>query len=124
MRYKLDSNGYFTAVFFGCNGLNCAEYNGVIPEGFLDNIKAYKLINGVIVYDEERAQKCAGQCAIECEEYHLTTKREVLDLLNSIFYSLSIDSEGNIYAQIEADNENTKLEYDANTGDLFAFQYI
>lgn len=81
MRYKLDSNGYFSAVFFGCNGLNCLEYNGDIPVGFLDNIKAYKLIDGVIVYDEERAKACEAQCKTECDNYHHTTKQEVLELI-------------------------------------------
>lgn len=83
MRYKLDSEGYFCAVFFGCQGMDCAEYNGTIPDGFMSNIKAYKLVDGVITYDAERAAYCESKCVEERNDYHLTTKKEVLELITN-----------------------------------------
>lgn len=62
MRYILDEDGYILNVYFGCFGVNCTEYTGTIPEGYdslIDwvenaNIRAYKIVDGNLVYDEAR----------------------------------------------------------------------
>lgn len=67
MRYILDDLGYIEEISFGgyieCNNKTCTEYTGAIPEGYdslIDwvekaNIRAYKLVDGNLVFDETRA---------------------------------------------------------------------
>ena len=63
LRYKLDWNGYVSAVAFGCYLDNCAEYKGEIPIGYssLDEwatnacVNAYYLdSSGNLVIDYEK----------------------------------------------------------------------
>lgn len=106
MRYKLDEKGYFCTVYIGCSGIDCSEYNGTIPDGFLSNIKAYKLVDGVITYDEARAAECASRCASECEDYHYTSKKEVLELIdeNGGAIDISLDESGKLIVKKGEDN--------------------
>jgi hypothetical protein len=63
MRYELDENGYICKVFFGCHSGNCTLYEGEIPVGYETledwatqaNIRAYKLVDGNLTYDIDRA---------------------------------------------------------------------
>lgn len=63
MRYELDENEYIYKVFFGCYGESCTEYKGKIPLGYYSleewaekaNIRAYKIVDGNLTYDAERA---------------------------------------------------------------------
>ena len=62
MRYELDGNGYVNKVFFGCNSGTCTEYTGDVPTGYETlekwseeaNIKAYKVVDGQLVYDSAK----------------------------------------------------------------------
>ena len=63
MRYKLDSNGYITSVAFGCYLIDCVEYTGLVPAGYvsLDSwsetayVNAYYIdANGNLVLDKDR----------------------------------------------------------------------
>jgi hypothetical protein len=65
MRYILDDNGYIDSVSctpFNCKDKSCQEYTGTIPSGYdtLEewaqnaNIRAYKITNNNLVYDEAK----------------------------------------------------------------------
>lgn len=66
MRYILDDLGYIEEVSFGaeiiCNDKNCTEYIGDIPDGYENllewsvnaNIRAYKIVDDNLVFDENR----------------------------------------------------------------------
>jgi hypothetical protein len=66
MRYVLDDLGYIEA--FSCNPIicdnkTCSAYSGTTPEGYSSlqewaqtaNIRAYKIVDGNLTYDEARA---------------------------------------------------------------------
>lgn len=61
-RYILDNDGYIANFYFGCYGENCIAYEGAVPEGYESledwynnaNIRAYKIVDGNLVYDENR----------------------------------------------------------------------
>jgi hypothetical protein len=60
MRYEL-KDGYVSKVFFGCHSGKCTLYEGIIPDGYETleqwadnaNIRAYKIVDGNLVFDEE-----------------------------------------------------------------------
>jgi hypothetical protein len=65
MRYILDDNGYIDSVSctpFNCKDKSCQEYTGTIPDGYLTldewalnaNIRAYKIVDNNLVYDETK----------------------------------------------------------------------
>lgn len=51
MRYKLDADGYISAVSFGCALDGCTEYTGTIPSGYntLDDWSTYACINAYYI---------------------------------------------------------------------------
>lgn len=67
MRYIVDAAGYVKNISFGgfitCGGVNCAEYTGIIPEGYDDleewyfaereHLYRWKIVNGNLTVDEE-----------------------------------------------------------------------
>lgn len=72
MRYILDDQGYVEIVSCNpieCESKSCTEYKGLIPLGYYSleewaakaNIRAYKIVDGTLTYDAERA------AAIEAE---------------------------------------------------------
>jgi hypothetical protein len=72
MRYILDDLGYIEAIsctFIECSNKSCTEYTGAIPEGYetLDdwvlnaNIRAYKIVDNNLVYDEARAAELEAE---------------------------------------------------------------
>ena len=75
MRYILDDEGYISSVYFGCYGVGCTEYTGAIPEeyetleewGENANIKAYKVVDGNLIYDAAKDNEI--QLLIEKELY-------------------------------------------------------
>ena len=79
MRYELCENGYINKVFFGCHSGTCTLYEGNIPEGYNSleewadnaNIRAYKIVDGNLVYDSERDN------ALQ-EEWANCGKREII----------------------------------------------
>ena len=65
MRYILDDNGYIESVSctpFFCNNKGCTEYTGNVPDGYSSleewattaNVRAYKVVNGQLVYDSAK----------------------------------------------------------------------
>jgi len=71
VRYELDGNGYVCKVFFGCMSGLCEEYTGTVPEGYetledwavSTNIRAYKIVDGNLVYDAERDEELQAEWA-------------------------------------------------------------
>lgn len=75
MRYILDSEGYIHSV--SCSHIECdntgTEYTGSVPEGYdsleiwatTANIRAYKIVNGNLTYDANRAAALEAEWA-EC----------------------------------------------------------
>lgn len=66
MRYILDDSGYIYSVSCNpieCNNKGCTGYTGAVPEGYdtieqwatTANIRAYKIVDGQLVYDANRA---------------------------------------------------------------------
>lgn len=63
MRYELDDKGYVCKVFFGCFSGTCTLYEGETPTGYTTleewatnaNIRAYKIVDGNLIHDSERA---------------------------------------------------------------------
>lgn len=74
MRYKLDANGYISAVAFGSYLDNCTEYTGIVPIGYnsLNDWATYSCIqayyidtNGNLALDIERLAECRRREAQE-----------------------------------------------------------
>ena len=79
MRYELCENGYINKVFFGCHSGSCTLYEGIIPDGYETleewaekaNIRAYKIVNGNLVYDsakDEELQKEYANCCLVVDD--------------------------------------------------------
>lgn len=85
MRYELNNEGYVLNVFFGCSSGNCTGYEGDVPEGYNSleewadtaNIRAYKIVDGNLVYDENKDKELQAQYEKENEENCLATKAYV-----------------------------------------------
>lgn len=92
MRYELDSNGYISNVYFGCASGTCAGYQGTIPSGYDSledwaenaNIKAYKIVNGNLVYDAQRDAELQAQYEVEAERNANASVGYVNDKINQI----------------------------------------
>lgn len=90
MRYILDNNGYVelcsTTPMF-CNGRGCTEYTGTIPSGYSSledwannaHIRAYKIVDGNLVYDPNRDSDLQKEYEREAEDNTLATHRWVKD---------------------------------------------
>jgi len=77
VRYILDDLGFVEEVSFGgiieCNNKTCTEYTGEVPEGYdslIDwfekaNIRAYKIEDGNLVYNEFRALELETEWALQ-----------------------------------------------------------
>lgn len=89
MRYQLDENGYIKVVNWGCTTGECTEYSGEVPSDYSDleewyseaNIRAYKIVDGNLVYDENRDNELQNQYEIEAEENSPACKRWVKEQL-------------------------------------------
>ena len=85
MRYTLDNEGYILKVNWGCTTGECTEYTGTIPSGYdsledwFNNaeIRAYKIVDGNLVYDENRANELQAAYELETEENTLATHKWV-----------------------------------------------
>lgn len=83
MRYETDEQGYLTKVNFGCLTGSCQIYEGLTPEGYYEledwyesnctTIKAWKIVNGNLVHDENRENELQIQFEIEAEKNALAT---------------------------------------------------
>lgn len=78
MRYILDDTGYIYSVScnpFECNNKGCTGYTGAIPDGYdtleqwatTANIRAYKVIDGQLVYDAAKAAELEAEWSKPCE---------------------------------------------------------
>lgn len=92
MMYILDDLGYieeFSPYHISCNNKNCVEYTGNIPEGYETleewvinaNIRAYKIVEGNLVFDAERDAELQEEykTIVASEMVHITTKNEPPD---------------------------------------------
>lgn len=85
MRYELDNEGYIFKVFFGCASGECIGYEGEIPTNYETledwhenaNIRAYKIVNGNLVYDENRDNELQYIYEKEKEENTFATHKWV-----------------------------------------------
>lgn len=92
MRYELDSNGYISNIYFGCASGTCAGYQGAIPSGYDSledwaenaNIKAYKIVNGNLVYDAQRDAELQTQYEVEAQRNANASVGYVNDKINQI----------------------------------------
>lgn len=82
MMYILDDLGYiqeFSSNHISCNNKNCIEYKGTIPSGYSSledwainaNIRAYKIVNGNLSYDDNRDRELQ-------EEYKTDITNEIV----------------------------------------------
>lgn len=85
MRYILDSNGYVESVSctpIVCNDKGCTEYTGNVPDGYSSleewattaNVKAYKVVNGQLVYDSAKDTELQALYESESNAYGLKLK--------------------------------------------------
>ena len=113
LRYILDKNGYVCHASIGglivCDLGECTEYIGEVPNGYssieewydkeIEKINAWKIIDGNLVYDENKYKELQKQYEIEAEENQCSTHRWVKDRLkisNSVVTDeLSLETSGN-----------------------------
>lgn len=99
MRYKIDENGYISDVFFNCHSGSCQEYTGNIPNGFESledwaenaNIRAFKIVDGNLVYDPNRCSILEAQFEKEAEDNRYVCHKEISNITNLV-KSDSVDS--------------------------------
>lgn len=92
MRYELDENDYVLSVFFGCSSGYCTGYEGEIPSGYSTieewalnaNIRAYKMIEGNLVFDEARNKELEELYAKEAKDNSCVRFKDLYDLENKI----------------------------------------
>ena len=93
MLYILDNNCYVelcSKTRIECNGRGCTEYTGTIPAGYSSieewaanaNIRAYKVVDGNLVYDPDRDSDLQKEYEREAEDNTLATHRWVKDKLS------------------------------------------
>ncbi len=93
MRYILDDLGYIEEVTFGgiiqCNNKSCTEYKGTIPDGYESleewhdtqinekKLNAWKIVNGNLVFYEDKCNELQELYEIQEEENALATHKWV-----------------------------------------------
>lgn len=85
MRYDLDDDGYVCNVYFGCSSGTCVGYTGEVPEGYETleqwadnaNIRAYKIVDGNLVFDANRDYKLKILYEQEDNDNAHITKKEL-----------------------------------------------
>jgi hypothetical protein len=93
MRYILDEQGYVelcSETYITCNNNSCTEYTGSIPDGYESlsewasnsNIRAYKIVDGNLVYDENKDNELQNKYELEAEENACATHKWVNEKLN------------------------------------------
>jgi hypothetical protein len=83
MRYELDGNGYICKAFFGCHSGTCTLYEGEVPTGYTTleewattaNIRAYKLEEGNLVYDETRNAELTAEWEVCASGKNIVTAK-------------------------------------------------
>lgn len=92
MRYDLDEEGYISKVYFGCSSGTCTAYEGTIPSGYDSledwaenaNIRAYKIANGNLIYDENRDNELQSLYEQEAIDNSFVTHKEIYGLQKEI----------------------------------------
>lgn len=95
MRYILDNDGYvelFSATPMFCNGRGCTEYTGEVPVGYESvedwainaNIRAYKIVDGNLVYDPNRCSILEAQYEKEAEDNRYVCHKEISNITNIV----------------------------------------
>ena len=98
MRYILNNEGYIYDVSFGaeieCDLGTCTEYKGEVPEGYetieewyeeeSEKLNAWKIVEGNLVFDENRYEELQTIYEKEAENNTLATHKWVNDKLNKI----------------------------------------
>lgn len=116
MRYQLDENGYVKGCTWGCTTGECAEYNGEIPNGYSDleewyedaNIRAYKIVEGNLVYDEVKDNELQQKYEYESVENQLVKQKDIIDMKRTIEIINSINSEQ--YKRVVSTGKLLKVE--------------
>ena len=93
MRYILDNDGYVelcSETHIECNGRGCTEYTGKVPTGYESledwainaNIRAYKIVEGNLVYDANRCSVLEAQFEKEAEDNRYVCHKEISNITN------------------------------------------
>jgi hypothetical protein len=91
MRYILDNEGYVelcSKTHIECNGRGCTEYTGIIPAGYNSleewaanaNIRAYKVVDGNLVYDFARDEALQEIYNKEAEDHKPLCKNDLYEV--------------------------------------------
>jgi hypothetical protein len=94
MRYILDDSGYIYSVscnYIACDSKDGVEYTGTVPDGYNSleewaaraNIRAYKIVNGNLTYDANRA------AALEAEWAKCKSGKNIIMVRPSATYTIS-----------------------------------
>ena len=121
MRYILDDYGYIEEVTFGayieCRNKSCTEYIGEVPNGYNNleewsekaNIRAYKIIDNNLVYDENKDKELQVKYEVEAEENETATHKWVRNQLGKnsslVIDEFSYTASGNSIVLIEDSGE-------------------
>lgn len=126
LRYILDKDGYICHASLGglvvCDLGECTEYNGEIPtdyetienwyDGEIDKLNAWKIVDGNLVFDENKYNELQKRCEQEAEENQCATHKWVnnkLSSVNEVFEDdLSIIANGKDLFKI-TDAKNTEI---------------
>lgn len=95
IRYILNSDGYVCHASLGglivCDIGECTEYNGEVPNGYktieewldseIDKLNAWKIVEGNLVFDENKYNELQRKCEKEEEENALATHKWVRNQL-------------------------------------------
>ena len=99
MRYRIDGNNYITDVYFNCHSGYCTAYvliedggKGTIPDGYISledwaenaNIRAYKIVDGNLVFDPNRDEILRTQFEKEEEDNRYVCHKEISNLTNIV----------------------------------------
>lgn len=95
MRYILDNDGYVelcSETHIECNGRGCTEYTGEVPAGYESvedwainaNIRAYRIVDGNLVYDANRDSMLEVQFEKEAEDNRYVCHKEISNITNLV----------------------------------------
>lgn len=113
MRYEIDNKNYIVNVYFGCYGTECIEYTGDIPENYEtltlwaenENINAWKIVDGNLVFDANKAAELELKCELENRQNKPATQKYVDDKVkvssNYVSDELSVEKVGGSLITIE-----------------------
>lgn len=112
MRYVLNDDGYIYDVAFGsqieCSLGTCTEYSGEVPsdyetieewlDGEIDKLNAWKIVDGNLVFDNDKYKELQNKYKLEEEDNAPATKKYVNDKISNnsqvVIDELSANVEG------------------------------